>query len=172
MFTLHSEDVAYCRPVSSFRVTVAHVAMLHVVLLAKHYCYKLWIITVVQDLKPLRWPIILYHTPHYLEVATYWLCLFSFHTYCLSQFYLNLFGCAHVQISMSVSVTMEAANTTAMTHMEIIHVPVMMTTSLTAMDKHVKVLYIARTHHYDTCSFTQSNYQDSLQICTVRRTIY
>ena len=42
--------------------------------------------------------------------------------------------------------TMEAANTTAMTHMEIIHVPVMMTTSLTAMDKHVKVLYIARTH--------------------------
>ena len=43
---------------------------------------------------------------------------------------------------MSVSLTMEAATTTAMTRMEITHVPVMITTSLTVMDKHVKVLYL------------------------------
>ena len=35
---------------------------------------------------------------------------------------------------MSASVTMEVATTTAMTQMEITHVPVMMTTNLTVMD--------------------------------------
>ena len=40
---------------------------------------------------------------------------------------------------MSVSVTMEVATTTAMTQMEVTLVPVMMVTSLTAMDTHVKV---------------------------------
>ena len=43
-------------------------------------------------------------------------------------------------MSMSVSPTMEVANTTVMTQMEVIPVPVMMmATSLIEMDKHVKV---------------------------------
>ena len=40
---------------------------------------------------------------------------------------------------MSVSVTMEVATTTAMTHMEVTHVPAMMATDLTMMDILVKV---------------------------------
>ena len=40
---------------------------------------------------------------------------------------------------MSVSATMEVATTTVMTQMEVTLVPVMMATSLTVMDTHVKV---------------------------------
>ena len=43
---------------------------------------------------------------------------------------------------MSVSVTMEAATTTAVTLMEVTHVPVMMATNLPVMDTHVKVPYL------------------------------
>ena len=44
-----------------------------------------------------------------------------------------------MQTSMSASVTMEVATTTAMTQMEVTLVPVMMATNLTVMDTHVKV---------------------------------
>ena len=40
---------------------------------------------------------------------------------------------------MSVSATMEVASTTAMTQMEVTHVPAMMATNLTVMDTPVKV---------------------------------
>ena len=40
---------------------------------------------------------------------------------------------------MSASVAMEVANTTVMTQMEATHVPAIMATSLTVMDKLVKV---------------------------------
>ena len=40
---------------------------------------------------------------------------------------------------MSASATMEVATTTAITQMEVTHVPVMMAISLTVMDTHVKV---------------------------------
>ena len=43
---------------------------------------------------------------------------------------------------------MEAANTIAMTQMEITHVPVMMNTSLTVMDTHVKVPYLLQLDQY------------------------
>ena len=43
---------------------------------------------------------------------------------------------------MSVSVTMEAATTTAVTLMEVTHVPAMMASNLTVMDTHVKVPYL------------------------------
>ena len=49
------------------------------------------------------------------------------------------FACAHTQTLMSASPTMEVANRTAMTQMEVTHAPAMMTTSLTVMDIHVKV---------------------------------
>ena len=49
---------------------------------------------------------------------------------------------------MSVSVTMEAANTTAVTLMEVTHVPVMMATNLTVMDIHVKVPYLLQLAEY------------------------
>ena len=44
-----------------------------------------------------------------------------------------------VQTLMSVSMTMEVATTTAMTQMEVILVPAIMATNLTAMDILVKV---------------------------------
>ena len=47
--------------------------------------------------------------------------------------------CCYIQTSMSASATMEVANRTAMTQMEVTHAPAMMTTSLTVMDIHVKV---------------------------------
>ena len=47
--------------------------------------------------------------------------------------------CTLIQTLMSVSATMEAATTTAMTQVEVTHVPAMMTTSLMVMDTHVKV---------------------------------
>ena len=40
---------------------------------------------------------------------------------------------------MSVSITMAVATTTAMTQMEVTHVPAMMAISLVVMDTHVKV---------------------------------
>ena len=40
---------------------------------------------------------------------------------------------------MSVSITMAVATTTAMTQMEVTHVPAMMAISLAVMDTHVKV---------------------------------
>ena len=40
---------------------------------------------------------------------------------------------------MSASATMEVATTTAITQMEVTHVPAMMATVLTVMDTHVKV---------------------------------
>ena len=45
----------------------------------------------------------------------------------------------NIQILMSVSVTREVATTTAMTQMEVTHVPAMMATNLTVMDVLVKV---------------------------------
>ena len=47
--------------------------------------------------------------------------------------------CVYIQTSMNALSTMEAANRTAMTRMEVTHAPAMMTTSLTVMDIHVKV---------------------------------
>ena len=45
---------------------------------------------------------------------------------------------------MSVSVTMEVATITVTTQMEVAPVPVMMATSLTVMDTHVKVPYLLK----------------------------
>ena len=45
----------------------------------------------------------------------------------------------HTQILMSATATMEVATKTAMTQMEVTHVPVMMVTNLTVMDTLVKV---------------------------------
>ena len=47
--------------------------------------------------------------------------------------------CAHIQTLMSATVTMEVATTTAMTQMEVTHVPAIMATYLTVMDTLVKV---------------------------------
>jgi len=47
--------------------------------------------------------------------------------------------CTLIQTLMSVTVTMEVANTTAMTQMEVIYVPAIKATNLTAMDVLVKV---------------------------------
>ena len=47
--------------------------------------------------------------------------------------------CSLFQILMSVSASMEVATTTAMTQMEVSHVPAMMATCLTVMDILVKV---------------------------------
>ena len=47
--------------------------------------------------------------------------------------------CTLIQTLMSVSPTMEAATTTAMTQMEVTLVPAMMATNLTLMDTHVTV---------------------------------
>ena len=47
--------------------------------------------------------------------------------------------CTHIQTLMSASLTMEVATTTAITQMEVILVPVIMATNLTAIDVTVKV---------------------------------
>ena len=57
------------------------------------------------------------------------------HFYCVGY---QLF-CIRIQTLMSASPTMEVANTTAMTPMEVTHVPAIMGTDLTVMDIFVKV---------------------------------
>ena len=47
--------------------------------------------------------------------------------------------CILIQTLMSASSTMEVANTTAMTQMEVTHVPAIMDTDLTVLDIFVKV---------------------------------
>ena len=47
--------------------------------------------------------------------------------------------CTLIETLMSASVTMEVANTTAITQMEVTHVPAIMGTDLTVMDIFVKV---------------------------------
>ena len=47
--------------------------------------------------------------------------------------------CTPIQMLMSASITMEVANTTVMTQIQVTHVPAIMATDLTAIDIHVKV---------------------------------
>ena len=47
--------------------------------------------------------------------------------------------CTLIQMLMSASTTMEIANTTVMTQIQVTHVPAIMATDLTVMDIHVKV---------------------------------
>ena len=57
---------------------------------------------------------------------------------------------------MSVSLTMEVVTTTAMTQMEITHVPAMMTTSLTVMNTPVKVPWLEHVIISNTLSPSNS----------------
>ena len=47
--------------------------------------------------------------------------------------------CTPIQMLMSVSITMEVANTAVKTQIQVTHVPAIMATDLRAMDVHVKV---------------------------------
>ena len=64
--------------------------------------------------------------------------------------FMNFVVCNFIQISMSASPTMEVANTTVMTQMEITHAPAKMNISLIVMGIHVKVL-VARCI-FNTCA--------------------
>ena len=57
--------------------------------------------------------------------------------FCLSG--LNICFYTPIQMLMSASITMEVANTTVMTQIQVTHVPAIMATFLTVMDIHVKV---------------------------------
>ena len=68
-----------------------------------------------------------------------WQDLFGSHNFIFIYETFKIMLSIYIQISMSASVTMEVANTTVMTQMEITHAPAKMNISLIVMGIHAKV---------------------------------